>query len=1107
MKTLTLLFTSALLAAIGWLAGGSTAWAETITGTFRYGKKLSDVDIIFELRPIRFCKVEVHSFRPRPPFGVWTWGLELETTTDAKGSISVTMPFQGSGVTYDLKVFAQNYAAVVLPAGELLATGPFWQEPGFPDGAAIWRRVTGPSDVLDFSYNFRDAYTPQHWNLAEVVRHGFDYVSARRDPSETDPLPPMPVHAGFHDNTVYNASNRTLEIQSVAGVTFSDSWQDFVILHEYAHFVMHQIGTFAGRPALPFFGDYYHDGCKSDLLSFVESTIVNSPENAWMEGFGRFFAKAVAADHPPRTFLGSSRRDIEDTPWTTCTDLPATITPNMIENVVAGVLWDLVDAKGNCSSSEAHDALSGFDTNIIQILDRELDNMQRGPTLADFTAAWIARGLPAEPLRDILRHHGILPPLPAPKLTCPGDIIVTASEWPSCGRTGAWFPAPTLAPNLRCAVVICDPYSGFEFPIGTTTVNCRADTSGGVVGTCSFNVTVQPDPSTPNPNGTGLLGVYYDNKDFTSPRVARIEAVNFNWGAGPPAPGVDADTFSVRWTGKVVPRHSGVYRIFTVSDDGIRLWIDGRQIINQWDDHGPTEHHGNVFLNQGVSHDVVLEMYENGGGATAKLLWESECQPKEPIPASNLLPARLECPTPDRPTLAANFVNGLPAGAALFGQAVLDEGWLKLTRTGTAFGIVYIGNFSGTWPVYGCEAKFTAALFDSICCGGFPANGFSFNLVPAASVPANPGYNQAGKEGLGAGLAVNFDTWNGLGGPAPAVEVKWLGQVIARQPIQHEAAISGSREVLINLASDGRLTVSYGGIRVLDNVSTPYTPLVIGTPKWVIGARNGAANDNHWIRDLQIVVNRATIPGLFNTGVDDLNRPLMDNASDPHYVMPVAGGLPTAPLVATAAGGFPIGPWLPDDIASAWIAPTANTYAAQDSIFVYETTFNLGGLNVSGAAIDGWVAADNGLVNILINGVSTGQSTPPTALGGEPFSTWQAFAITSGIQPGANTVAFVTRNGTGRDNPTGLRVEMCGWATPPPLLHLSLAYGRRNVAVSWGSLPHKQYFLEHTDKLSRPWVRQPGVAYSPGVYQAQIVEDYFRVARDPIRFYRVVEGP
>src|SRR5215204_6086408 len=61
---------------------------------------------------------------------------------------------------------------------------------------------------------------------------------------------------------------------------------------------------------------------------------------------------------------------------------------------------------------------------------------------------------------------------------------------------------------------------------------------------------------TPEEVGTGLLATYFDNKDFTNPKLTRTDAqVNFAWSTGSPAPtaGIAADTFSVRWTGQLVP--------------------------------------------------------------------------------------------------------------------------------------------------------------------------------------------------------------------------------------------------------------------------------------------------------------------------------------------------------------------------------------------------------------------------------------------------------------------------------------------------------------------------------------------------------------------------
>ena len=138
----------------------------------------------------------------------------------------------------------------------------------------------------------------------------------------------------------------------------------------------------------------------------------------------------------------------------------------------------------------------------------------------------------------------------------------------------------------------------------------------------------------------GLRGEYFDNVDFTNLKLARLDpVVNFDWSTGVPATNVGADTFSVRWTGFVKPLYTETYTFYTVTDDGIRLWIDGRLIINNWGDHGATENSGSVALTNGVPHEIAMEFYENGGFAVAKLLWSSPSQPKEVIPAAQLTPS------------------------------------------------------------------------------------------------------------------------------------------------------------------------------------------------------------------------------------------------------------------------------------------------------------------------------------------------------------------------------------------------------------------------------------------------------------------------------------
>jgi glucose/arabinose dehydrogenase len=135
----------------------------------------------------------------------------------------------------------------------------------------------------------------------------------------------------------------------------------------------------------------------------------------------------------------------------------------------------------------------------------------------------------------------------------------------------------------------------------------------------------------------GLTGEYYDNPDFTSLALVRTDGtVDFSWGSGSPDASVAPDSFSVRWSGRVTPLYSQTYTFYTTSDDGVRLRINGQSIIDNWTDHGPTENSGTIALAAGQPADLVLEYYENSGGATISLSWSSASQPKGVIPAAQL---------------------------------------------------------------------------------------------------------------------------------------------------------------------------------------------------------------------------------------------------------------------------------------------------------------------------------------------------------------------------------------------------------------------------------------------------------------------------------------
>ena len=190
--------------------------------------------------------------------------------------------------------------------------------------------------------------------------------------------------------------------------------------------------------------------------------------------------------------------------------------------------------------------------------------------------------------------------------------------------------------------------------------------------------------------GTGLTGDYFPNMTLTDPAaLTRLDGqVNFDFGAGTPAPAIPVDGFSARWTGKVQATTTGSYTFTTFSDDGVRLWVNGVQLVNDWTNHGPTYDSGTITLTAGQKYDIRMEYFENGGGAIAKLLWTPPGGSQAAIPRSQLFPA------------------GIGLEAAYFNNATLT-GPASVTRidptvnfswgTGTPDPILNSDYFSARW--------------------------------------------------------------------------------------------------------------------------------------------------------------------------------------------------------------------------------------------------------------------------------------------------------------------------------------------------------------------------------------------------------------------------
>ncbi len=136
-----------------------------------------------------------------------------------------------------------------------------------------------------------------------------------------------------------------------------------------------------------------------------------------------------------------------------------------------------------------------------------------------------------------------------------------------------------------------------------------------------------------SPAVQGLTGEYFDNSNFTGTRVTRVDGqINFNWGRGSPMSQIAPDTFSVRWTGQVEARFTETYTFTARTDDGVRLWVNNRLIIDSWRNQSVTERSGTIALVAGQRYDLRMEYYENTGSAVAQLYWSSPSQARAIIP-------------------------------------------------------------------------------------------------------------------------------------------------------------------------------------------------------------------------------------------------------------------------------------------------------------------------------------------------------------------------------------------------------------------------------------------------------------------------------------------
>ncbi|RRN55654.1 glycoside hydrolase family 3 protein [Pseudoxanthomonas sp. SGNA-20] len=238
----------------------------------------------------------------------------------------------------------------------------------------------------------------------------------------------------------------------------------------------------------------------------------------------------------------------------------------------------------------------------------------------------LARKMAQESL-VLLKNDGILP--------LPKDIRRLAVVGPTADDTmallGNYYGTPADPVTILRGIQEAVPGVEVVYARGVDLVEGRDDPAATPL--------IEPQYLRPAPgsNERGLRGEYFRNKDLSGqPVLVRVDPqIAFRWDRGSPTDNLMArgeagpdnavpnDGFSIRWSGQLLPPVSGRYRIEAAANDGMRLYLDGKLVLDHWEDAERLRADSvSLDLEGGRAYDIRLEYYENERDAAVRLAWE-----------------------------------------------------------------------------------------------------------------------------------------------------------------------------------------------------------------------------------------------------------------------------------------------------------------------------------------------------------------------------------------------------------------------------------------------------------------------------------------------------
>jgi beta-glucosidase len=207
-----------------------------------------------------------------------------------------------------------------------------------------------------------------------------------------------------------------------------------------------------------------------------------------------------------------------------------------------------------------------------------------------------------------------------------GDILPLSSSTKSIAVIGDGAGTDTMSAGGGSATVAgtgtVTPYDGIKARAGS---GVDVEYAQGDVSSTGSLPAIDSQYFTPaTGTGNGLEAQYYNNMTLSGTPVAtQVDPnVDYNWTSAPVA-GLGTTGYSVKFTGNLTAPATGTYTLGLTSDDGSRLFVNGKEVIDNWRDQAATTETAQVALTAGQPVQIEVDYYQNGGDASVNLGWQT----------------------------------------------------------------------------------------------------------------------------------------------------------------------------------------------------------------------------------------------------------------------------------------------------------------------------------------------------------------------------------------------------------------------------------------------------------------------------------------------------